>query len=33
VVHHAILKQENFDRIIKVNKEIFTYLEEVDLSQ
>jgi len=33
VVHHAILKQENFDRIIKVNKEIFTYLEEVDLTQ
>ena len=31
VVHHAILNQENFDRIIKVNKDIFTYLEEVDM--
>ena len=29
VVHHAILNQENFDRIIKVNKEIFTYIEEI----
>lgn len=29
VVHHAILNQENFDRIIKVNKEVFTYLEEI----
>jgi exonuclease SbcC len=31
VVHHAILNQENFDRIIKVNKEIFTYLEEIKI--
>lgn len=30
VVHHAILNQENFDRIIKVNKEVFTYLEEMN---
>lgn len=29
VVHHAILNQENFDRIIKVNKEVFTYIEEI----
>jgi DNA repair exonuclease SbcCD ATPase subunit len=29
VVHHAILSQEMFDRIIKVNKEVFTSLEEV----
>jgi DNA repair exonuclease SbcCD ATPase subunit len=29
VVHHAILGQEMFDRIIKVNKEVFTSLEEV----
>lgn len=31
VVHHAILNQENFDRIIKVNKEVFTYLEEIKI--
>ncbi len=29
VVHHAILSQEMFDRIIKVNKEVFTSIEEV----
>ncbi len=29
VVHHDILSQEMFDRIIKVNKEVFTSLEEV----
>lgn len=29
VVHHAILSQEMFDRIIKVNKDVFTSLEEV----
>lgn len=28
-VHHAILNEELFDRIIRVNKEVFTYLEEV----
>jgi DNA repair exonuclease SbcCD ATPase subunit len=33
VVHHAILNQENFDRIINVNKEVFTYLEEMSLSE
>ena len=31
VVHHAILNQENFDRIIRVNKEVFTHLEELDM--
>ena len=29
VVHHAILSQEMFDRILKVNKEVFTSIEEV----
>jgi len=31
VVHHAILNQEMFDRILKINKEIFSSIEEVDL--
>jgi DNA repair exonuclease SbcCD ATPase subunit len=31
VVHHAILNQEMFDRILKINKEVFTSIEEVDL--
>lgn len=29
VVHHAILNQEMFDRILKINKEIFSNIEEV----
>ena len=29
VVHHAILSQEKFDRILKINKEIFSSIEEV----
>ena len=29
VVHHAILSQEMFDRIIKINKDIFSSVEEV----
>ena len=29
VVHHAILNQEMFDRILKVNKEVFSSIEEV----
>lgn len=29
VVHHAILNQEMFDRILKINKEIFSSIEEV----
>jgi DNA repair exonuclease SbcCD ATPase subunit len=32
VVHHAILNQEMFDRILKINKEVFSSIEEVDLS-
>jgi DNA repair exonuclease SbcCD ATPase subunit len=32
VVHHAIMNQEYFDRIIKVNKEIFTTIEELDIN-
>jgi DNA repair exonuclease SbcCD ATPase subunit len=32
VVHHAILNQEMFDRILKINKEIFSSIEEVNLS-
>ena len=31
-VHHDILNQEMFDRILKINKEIFSSIEEVDLS-
>jgi DNA repair exonuclease SbcCD ATPase subunit len=29
VVHHAILSEEMFDKILKINKEIFTSIEEV----
>jgi DNA repair exonuclease SbcCD ATPase subunit len=32
VVHHAILNQEMFDRILKINKEIFSSIEEVNLN-
>ena len=30
VVHHALLNQENFDRIIRINKEVFTNIEEIE---
>jgi DNA repair exonuclease SbcCD ATPase subunit len=30
VVHHAILNQEMFDRILKINKEVFSSIEEVE---
>jgi len=30
VVHHAILNQEMFDRILKINKDVFSSIEEVD---
>lgn len=33
VVHHAILSQEMFDRIIKINKEVFTSIEEVTYAE
>lgn len=29
LVHHSILSEEYFDRIIKVNKDVFTILEEI----
>lgn len=29
VVHHAILSEEMFDKILKINKEVFTCIEEV----
>jgi DNA repair exonuclease SbcCD ATPase subunit len=32
VVHHAILNAEMFDRIIKIEKEVFSRIVEVDLS-
>jgi DNA repair exonuclease SbcCD ATPase subunit len=32
VVHHAILNQEMFDRILKINKEVFSSIEEVNLN-
>jgi len=31
VVHHAILNQETFDRIIRINKEVFSIIEEVQI--
>lgn len=31
VVHHAILNQEMFDRILKINKEVFSSIQEVPL--
>lgn len=30
VVHHAVMNQEMFDRILKINKEVFSSIEEVD---
>lgn len=33
VVHHAILNQEMFDRILKINKEVFSSIEEVDYTK
>lgn len=30
VVHHAILSQEMFDRIIQINKEIFSSIDEIE---
>ena len=33
VVHHAILNQEMFDRILKINKEVFSSIEEVNFSE
>ncbi len=30
VVHHAILNQEMFDRILKINKDVFSTIEEVN---
>lgn len=31
VVHHAILNQEIFDRILQINKEVFTNISEVSV--
>jgi DNA repair exonuclease SbcCD ATPase subunit len=33
VVHHAILSQEMFDRIIKINKEVFSSIEEFEYDE
>ena len=33
VVHHALLNQENFDRILRINKEIFSNIEEVTFEE
>jgi len=33
VVHHAILNQEIFDRILQINKEVFTNISEVIMDQ
>lgn len=32
VVHHAVLNQEMFDRILKINKDVFSSIEEVNFS-
>jgi DNA repair exonuclease SbcCD ATPase subunit len=31
VVHHAVLNQEMFDRILRINKDVFSSIEEVNL--
>jgi ABC-type Mn2+/Zn2+ transport system ATPase subunit len=31
VVHHAILNQELFDRILQINKDVFTSINEVSV--
>lgn len=33
VVHHAVLNQEMFDRILKIEKNVFSTIEEVDFSE
>ena len=33
VVHHALLNQENFDRILRINKEVFSNIEEVTFEE
>ena len=33
VVHHAIVSEEIFDRVIRVNKEVFSSIEEVHLQK
>jgi DNA repair exonuclease SbcCD ATPase subunit len=33
VVHHAVLNQEMFDRIIRVNKEVFSTIEELHIEE
>ena len=33
VVHHAVLNHEMFDRIIRINKEIFSSIEEVNFEE
>jgi hypothetical protein len=32
VVHHAILNNEMFDRILHINKEVFTSINEISTS-
>lgn len=32
VVHHAVINEELFDRVVRVNKEIFSTIEEIDYS-
>lgn len=31
VVHHAILNEEMFDRIIKIDKNVFSTIEEIEM--
>lgn len=33
VVHHAIMNQEYFDRIIKINKDVFSTIEEININE
>lgn len=32
VVHHAIMNEENFDRILKINKDVFSSIEEIQFA-
>jgi ABC-type Mn2+/Zn2+ transport system ATPase subunit len=33
VVHHSIMNQQYFDRIIKIDKNVFSTIEEVGLQE
>lgn len=33
VVHHAVMNQEYFDRIIRINKDVFSTIEEININE